>query len=249
VARHTAPMIAAVVIASALYAESASACSCVGDPPSPCAVASHSSDTIVFVGTALTEEPIMLPTHIPHFPEERGRKTGFSVQETLVGPVRQFVHIRTSGSSCGYAFRLGEQYLVYAAGSEQSGFGTGACSRTGRLSQSQTDLVLLRELKSGRVRPRIFGRVMGLLIPPRPDRTSVDEQSFAMPNVIVSAEGQGRQAQGVTDAEGWFSIVGLKPGRYTVRAHAPREAQSVEPRKVTLDNCGADAHFRLDIPR
>jgi hypothetical protein len=75
---------------------------------------------------------------------------------------------------------------VYAAGSEQSGFGTGACSRTRRLSHSQTDLVLLRELKSGRVRPRIFGRVMGLLIPPRPDRTSAYEQSFAMPNVIVS---------------------------------------------------------------
>jgi hypothetical protein len=88
--------------------------------------------------------------------------------------------------------------------------------------------VLLRELKSGRVRPRIFGRVMGLLIPPRPDRTSGDEQSFAMPNVIVSAEARGRQAQAVTDAEGWFEIVGLKPGRYTVRAHAPRQAQPVE---------------------
>jgi hypothetical protein len=88
--------------------------------------------------------------------------------------------------------------------------------------------VLLRELKSGRVRPRIFGQVMGLLIPLRPDRTSVDEQSFAMPNVIVSAEGRGRQAQAVTDAEGWFEIVGLKPGRYTVRAHAPRQAQPVE---------------------
>jgi hypothetical protein len=249
VARHTAPIIAAVVIASALHAESASACSCRSDPPFPCAVASHSSDTIVFVGTALTEEPIMPPTHIPQFPEERSRRTGFSVPETLVGPVRQFVHIRTSGSSCGYAFRLGDQYLVYAAGSEQSGFGTGACSRTGRLSQSQTDLVLLRELKSGRVRPRIFGRVMGLLIPPRPDRTSVDEQSFAIPNVVVSAEGHGRRAQAVTDAGGWFEILGLKPGRYTVRAHAPRPAQPVEPRYVTLDKCGADAHFGIEIPR
>ena len=117
---------------------------------------------------------------------------------------------------------------MYAAGSEQSGFGTGACSRTGPLSKSRTDLVLLRELKSGAVRSRIFGRVMGLLIPPRPDRTSVDEQSFAMPNVIISAEGQGRREQTVTDAYGWFEIVGLKPGRYTVRAqpHAKRNPSS-----------------------
>jgi hypothetical protein len=89
-------------------------------------MASHSSDTLFFVGTALTEEPIMLPTHIPQLPEEWGQKTGFSVQETLVGIARQFVHIRTLGSSCGYAFRLGEQYLVYAAGSERSGFGHGS---------------------------------------------------------------------------------------------------------------------------
>src|SRR5215211_8986186 len=120
-ARHTARIVMAVVIVGvgSLHAKSAWACSCLGDPLSPCAEATHSSDTIVFVGTALTEETIMLPTHIPQFPEERGRRTGFSVQETLVGPVRQFVHIRTSGSSCGYVFRLGEQYLVYAAGSEQ----------------------------------------------------------------------------------------------------------------------------------
>jgi hypothetical protein len=247
---HTAPILFAVVIASvlSLQAESASACNCLGDPPSPCAAASG-SDTIVFVGTVLTEESITLPTHNPQFPEERGRRLGFSVHETLVGTSRQFVDIQTSRSSCGYPFRVGDQYLVYAAGSEQSGFGTGGCSRTRRLAQSQHDLLLLRELKSGAVRPRIFGRVMGLLIPPRPDRTSVDEQSFAVPNVIVSAEGQGRREQAVTDADGWFEIVGLKPGRYAVRAHAPRQAQPVEPEQVTLDDCGADAHFRFDIPR
>jgi hypothetical protein len=77
--------------------------------------------------------------------------------------------IRRCDDRRGRSFRIGERYLVYAAGSEQSGFGTGACSRTRRLSHSQTDLVLLRELR----------------------------------------------AQAVTDAEGWFSIVGLKPDRYT----------------------------------
>jgi hypothetical protein len=221
---------------------------CVVVAPSPCAAASG-PDTLVFVGTVLTEESTMLSTDIPGVSAEPGRKLGFSVQETLVGRSRQFVYIETSTSSCGYPFHVGEQYLVYAGGSEQSRFGTGACSRTSPLSLSQQDLVLLRELKSGAVRPRIFGRVTGLLIPPRPDRTSVEEQSFAVPNVIVSAEGHGRREQTVTDADGWFEIVGLHPGRYTVHAHAPRHAQPAEPQQVTLDDCGADAHFRFDVPR
>ena len=87
VARRNGPILFAIVLASvvALQTESASACNCLlRIPPSPCVEASG-SDTIVFVGTVLTEESITLPTNLPDFPKERGRKRDSSVQETWSG--------------------------------------------------------------------------------------------------------------------------------------------------------------------
>jgi hypothetical protein len=189
---------------------------------------------LVFVGRALREQAITL-RGAPDFPRVPGRRIRFSVKEMLVGIPRESVLIETpaSDASRGVGFEIGQQYLVYAWGLEEP-YGASVCSRTAPLSAAKNDLALLREYRYLDVKSRLFGSVLGTIMP-RPTQTSADLKHVAVPNVVVTASGKGRRRQTTTDTEGRFVFVGLPPGVLTER--------------VTLDNCGADAFFVFNLPR
>jgi len=68
----------------------------------------------------------------------------FRVSEVWKGPQRETLEVSTptQGSACGYAFKEGQEYLVYAYTGKQ-GLQTDLCSSNKPLSKAEADLALL----------------------------------------------------------------------------------------------------------
>ena len=69
----------------------------------------------------------------------------FEVDKSWKGVDKRIVSVFTSSgsASCGYGFKKGRTYLVYAGGSLQRRLTTGICSRTKRLNKAREDLRVL----------------------------------------------------------------------------------------------------------
>ena len=85
-------------------------------------------------------------------PEDYERDYGFLVtlemQTSWKGPRTSTVHVLTGrgGGDCGYSFKIGEQYLVYAATRPDGLLSTSICSRTSPLGVRREDLQQLDQL-------------------------------------------------------------------------------------------------------
>lgn len=68
-------------------------------------------------------------------------KVTFEVSKTWKGPNSKTLIVATArhGASCGYSFKQGEEYLVYAY-NEEDKLSASLCSRTELLSSAETDL-------------------------------------------------------------------------------------------------------------
>ena len=73
-------------------------------------------------------------------------KVTFDVSKVWKGPNYKTLVVTTArdGTSCGYSFKQGEEYIVYTYG-EGDKLSTGICSRTKLLANAQEDLVGLGE--------------------------------------------------------------------------------------------------------
>ena len=127
----------AVVIAVDLFATKAPACTCVLPEPTDtlkeqvnyARTYSHS----VFSGHVLRIErafPVVLVT--------------LQVDGVWKGASSRTFMVTTDAGNCGYGFRLGEQYLVYAYEQPKAtGFFTDVCTRTAVFSKASADLKVL----------------------------------------------------------------------------------------------------------
>jgi hypothetical protein len=86
------------------------------------------------------------------------------VSEVWKGPQRETleVHTPSDGVFCGYAFKEGQEYLVYAYGKEEP-FKTDFCSQTKLLSKAGANLQVLGDTQSsgGEPLPDTSGGVSG----------------------------------------------------------------------------------------
>ena len=82
----------------------------------------------------------------------------FRVSEVWKGPQRETLEVSTptQGSACGYAFKEGQEYLVYAYTGKQ-GFETDLCSSNKPLAKAEADLALLG---NGGEKPKDGGEVL-----------------------------------------------------------------------------------------
>jgi len=76
------------------------------------------------------------------------------VGRVFKGSLPEEISIVTAWSDgiCGYRFEIGESYLVYANGPNESSLGTSICQRTAKLSNAANDL---KVLGSGKVVAKI----------------------------------------------------------------------------------------------
>ncbi len=126
----------------ALLPDCASACSCalVGSQQER-AKQALSDSTAVFSGEVVAVEKEAATAYHPGT-----SKITLRVSEAWKGPAQETLEVSTpsQGSACGYPFKEGQEYLVYAYGKEEP-FEVDLCSGTKQLSDADADLRVLGE--------------------------------------------------------------------------------------------------------
>ena len=123
----------------ALLPHRTSACDCA-DPGPPCKA--FANVPVVSAGRVVKIATISLkaPSGDPY----EDRLIFLEVEQSYRGSVGKAAEVVTGSGDCGYDFRMGEHYLVYAYPHAQSGKPyTGICQRTRPISEAGDDLEYL----------------------------------------------------------------------------------------------------------
>jgi 5-hydroxyisourate hydrolase-like protein (transthyretin family) len=205
-----------VTFGTLIAARVAEGCTCV---ESGAACEDYWKASAVFLGRveSIARQPVKPPARMPG-----SRRVTLAVLEPFSGVQKGTVEITTGsgGGDCGFAFREGGQYVVYAQRSEPGApLTVSICSRTREVAEATADLEYARAVASGvPVQARISGDVLlgtrslsrGPVREPRP-----------LPDVSVRLERDGQSTRVVTGADGRFSAEGLAAGRYTATIDLP----------------------------
>jgi hypothetical protein len=208
------------------------ACSCVPDVP---LCESFWSSDAVFEGEVVeVTDRKDAPTP---FAKRRAR---FTVARVWRGDVPASVDVMTGsgGGDCGYGFRKGRKYLVYAS-EGQSGLVTNSCSPTKPLDRAAPDLEYVNTTLARDADGRIYGAVRW-----------VGGRPAARFTVLLQGGADGQKAT-VTKADGGFEFAGTPPGAYTVRVIVaePDKAYGREDVKLAEARACARRDFTIERPR
>jgi hypothetical protein len=225
------------VCAAALWPASADACSCAGSG-SPCDAAWRAD--VVFVGNVVSIEPSNAPADYRF----GTRRIELAVVEAFRGLQLTQVTLFSGdgGGDCGYPFKMGESYVVYAYRSPAGHLSTNICTRTQPASTATEDLAYLRSLAA--IPPGTSARLAGtvqLLEWPRP----ASGQLKPAAGVMVTATGEGRTLSARANARGEFEVTGLALGTYEIVA-TPPDGYDAVPRTVEIHDprgCGTTPLF------
>lgn len=231
-------------------AEARAACSCAGEAP-PCEAYWQASAVFVGTVTAVGETPRLSPEEARRR-EDAGefvidrRVFRFSVERPLRGVEGTAVEVHTGmgGGDCGYGFRTGGRYLVYAYRDEKRGtLHTGICSRTRPLGKADADLRYINGLGQGPAAGgTIYGQVFKNLRVVREEGDGFEREPLA--GAAVEVTGGGKKFRAVTDAGGNFSAGGLPAATYKVRLDVPETLLVYQPeREVRIEERGCATEY------
>ena len=161
----------------------------------------------------------------------------------LRGYAQAQVVTAASSVSCGYEFRVGRRYLIFASRRAEDGqLAVGACGLT-RPLEGQAGMVRYVESLSA---PSRGGRVFGRVAIPQMDYRAPFEP---VPGARIVLEGATR-AETRSDAAGAFEFVDLPPGDYRLVPEMPgdRPELSSEPLTAVLNVAHACADL-LFVPQ
>lgn len=203
-----------VALASCLYASSADACSCISSGP-PCQNLFQSE--AVFAGTVTGIQPLEPP--VERFVFDR-RVVAFKVERAVRGIQGHTVDVRTGqgGGDCGFNFKIGERYVVYAYRHPDGSPGTGICSRTRLVTEAAEDLAYFAALPATGAGARMFGTVKHWEHDPA-TRSTVQHGPVA--DVQVLLRGPRGTYSAMSDTAGKYSIAGIPVGAYELEVLPP----------------------------
>jgi hypothetical protein len=195
----------------------ASACSCAG-PGAPCQ--DYGRATAVFIGTPISvrtaeQTSTRSPGEIDWLPVT----FKFTLEQSFLGVESREVEVSTGrgGGDCGYNFKLGNRYVVYAYRS-QNRLATSICSRTKLLEDAKEDVDFLRSLSSRAAGITIQGRVERVL-----HNVAKGDSAPAGPlaDIALIVEGGGERREVRTEQDGNYQLTGLAPGKFKVTVQLP----------------------------
>jgi len=204
----------AVVFAVTLFPGRADACSCMPSGP-PCQ--SLFQVDAVFAGTVKTISQIEGTSDSP-FPR---LLVVFAMERAYRGVQGTTAEVVTGrgGGDCGYEFRQGERYLVYAyRNSSNSRLTTGICSRTRPIVDAAEDLRYLEALPPSGAGARVYGTITHW---ERDLATGQPHRYGPVPFVHVVLSGPSPIADAQTDDQGRYEFAGIAPGKYELQVIPP----------------------------
>lgn len=222
----------------------ASACDCAY-PGAPCKAFAHTP--YVFSGkvTKISTIPIKMSSGDQY----QDRLITFEIERAYRGLEDKKVTEVVTGSGggdCGYDFRVGEKYLVYAFPHAATGkLYTGICSRTRRLAEARDDLDYFAKKDD----PAHGAGIEG----------SVEEESRGQDNITTEVIGPLRGARVTisgragrwtvtTGDDGRFQLWGLPPGTYRVTPQfSPKFADDSRTVSLQAKSC-QDIRFLATPP-
>lgn len=216
----------------------ARACSCMA-PGTPCE--SYGTANAVFVGTAVSVRELERPKPEDLDKWHYRRVFKFSVEQSYLGVDGTEIEIFTGvgGGDCGYQFKIGTRYLVYAH-SYQNRLSTSICTRTKSFASANEDLAFLGNLSSAAPGATIYGEIVNR----KPESVSSD--------VLVKIEGANVRREIRPDGQGRYRLSGLPPGKYKVTLQLPETLSVYRPeREITVADrgCAAVTHYVSDNGR
>jgi Tissue inhibitor of metalloproteinase len=214
----------------------AQACSCL-TPGTPCE--SYGTADAVFVGTVVSVQDPQSSKSGDVNAWRHQRVFKFSVEQSYLGVKGTEVEILTAsdGTACGYDFRIGERYLVYAH-SYGNRLSTSICTRTRSLTSASEDLAFLGNLSSAAPGVSIYGEVVY--------RKAKSGAASLPSSVVVKIEGGDVSREIHPDPEGKFRVSGLPPGKFKVTLLLPETLSAHLPeREITVADrgCGSVTYY------
>ncbi|HKP87057.1 MAG TPA: carboxypeptidase-like regulatory domain-containing protein [Blastocatellia bacterium] len=227
------------------FVNDARACSCEM-PGLPCQA--YWTTSAVFVGLVTNISQPPADADVNGARPFRQRLIHFSLEQAFRGVEGKEVEAATGmgGGDCGYDFKMGERYLVYAyRNPDDNRLSVGICSRTRPLAEAGEDLEYIRGLAKAPPGGRVFGQVMQYS---KDLKNESGDTRSPMAGTKVIIEGQGKRYEVVTDAQGNYQMTGLAAGDYQVRLVIPeRLGGHVEDKVVVPDRGCAQENFLAQL--
>ncbi|MBO0800882.1 MAG: hypothetical protein J2P31_18855, partial [Blastocatellia bacterium] len=174
-----------------------------------------------------------------------GQIAHIRVEDVFKGKIGHEIDIHSRMITCGFSYRVGEQWLFYASHDKESETWTDgdACGRSKLAKYAVNDLLYLRRLPASAQQTRISGIVEYQKTDPQQGTVGK-----SMSDVKVEIISEHLTVEVKTDRNGIYEIYGLPPGKYQVKPEAPVGWTERFPIRVT-DSAGMeneDAEVELD---
>jgi hypothetical protein len=206
-------------------------CGCARGAPAPCA--GYWDSVAVFVGRVDSVKRTTGGRTIRFTILEGFRGVGSSTVDVITGP---------AGQPCALTFRVGREYLVYAAraGGAADALTTSVCTRTREVEDAAADVSYARAVKDGTAPA---GKITGqVLLAGRDLNGRLTRRRSPLPQIGVRIAKDGSDESVVTNEAGDFVVAHRGAGVYTVSLDVPdRYYLETPPLPVTIRDPGSCA--------